>query len=120
MKFTRTDLEQLTRDELINLVLQRQQAKEPHIETTLYQTKKNNDTTNAIEADTINAESLFAWFLTIKRGDYVLVTKRDITEHFNCTTSDYSKYMRELFNNGLLIANMQQGKKIISSYKILK
>ncbi len=100
MKYTKESLGTFTNNELIELVLSLQQELNP------------NTISN------ITPDSLFTWLKSRRRGDFVIATKKDIMEHFNCTSTQYSKSMRALYSDGSLSANIQYGKRIVSSHKI--
>ncbi len=105
MKHTKESLTIFTSNELIDLVLALQQSIEEHPST--------------IEAvSNINADTLLSWLKTKRRGDFVIATKKDIVEHFKCTSTQYSKYMRALYANASLSENRQYGKRVTSSHKI--
>jgi len=100
MKHTKESLGTFTSNELIELVLSLQQELNP------------NTISN------ITPEALFSWLKDRRRGVFVTATKRNIMEHFNCTSTQYTNCMRSLYSDGSLEANIQYGKRIISSHKI--
>ena len=70
------------------------------------------------KTDHLDADDLYKWLLTRKRGDFVRATANDITEHFNCTRNNYSKAMKQLYSDGRLYINKFEGKRVVSSHGI--